>query len=176
MPVAPGDARRELTRLRAELEHAMRGTPWHGNSFITNLHNVTAADAFTRPVAGAHSIWELTLHVASWTRECARRLRGRAPETPPDGDWPAAPKKPTDDAWAAAHAELIAAHEDVMAAIEALDPARLDDPPVPAREGSGSTGVKHRVLVHALAQHHAYHGGQVALLRRALEQKTAKRA
>lgn len=29
--------------------------------------------------------------------------------------------------------------------------------------------MKHRVLVHGLAQHHAYHGGQIALLRRALE-------
>lgn len=175
MASAPGDARRELTRLRAELEHGMRGTPWHGNSFITNLHGVPAADAHTRAIAGAHTIWELTRHVASWTRECARRLRGAAPDTPPDGDWPPQPMQPTEADWERARAELVAAHEDVLAAVDALDPARLDDPPVQAREGSASTGVKHRVLVHALAQHHAYHGGQVALLRRALEEKATKR-
>ena len=168
MAAAPGDARRELTRLRAELDHAMRGTPWHGNAFTTNLHGVTAADAHAHPIAGAHSIWELVLHVAAWTREGARRLRGAAPEEPAVGDWPPAPPTAREADWVAARAELAAAHDDVLAAIDALDAARLDDPPVQARDPSVTTAVKHRVLVHGLAQHHAYHGGQVALLRRAL--------
>ncbi|MBI3792268.1 MAG: DinB family protein [Gemmatimonadetes bacterium] len=159
---------RELKRLAAELDHGMRGTPWHGNALTTILEGVTADVAFAHPIAGAHSIWELVLHITAWTHETTHRLRGGVPGEPGEGDWPAAPLAPSESQWGAAQTRMIAAHEALLATIARLDPAELDAPPIHGK-GSMGTGVKHRVLVHGLAQHHAYHGGQIALLRRAAQ-------
>ncbi len=158
---------RELRRLAAELEHAMRGTPWYGNALVKILEGTSATDAHAQPIAGAHSIWELVLHITAWTREATHRLQGGVPAEPADGDWPDAPYAPSESQWEAAQARLISAHEAVIATISRLDPAELDAPPIQGKGGGVATGVKHRVLVHGLAQHHAYHGGQIALLRRA---------
>ena len=137
----------------------------------TLLAGVTPDEAHAHPIAGAHSIWELVRHMSAWTQEAAQRLRGGVPALPVIGDFPPAPAAADTGRWAsqwgAALAELIASHEDFLATLDALDPAALDAPAIPTRDPSHGTGVKHRVLVHGLAQHHAYHGGQIALLRKA---------
>lgn len=165
---------RELRRLAAELEHAVRGTPWHGPSLVKLLEGATPTEASAHPLAGAHSIWELVLHMTAWTREATHRLQGGMPAEPADGDWPDVPHVASLAQWEAAQARLIAAHEALLATITRLDPAELDALPIQGRDAALGTGVKHRVLVHGLAQHHAYHGGQIALLRRVQAVPTAE--
>lgn len=160
---------RELVRMAAELDHAVRGTPWHGNALMKILEGTTAAEAFAHPIAGAHSIWELVLHMTAWTHETTHRLRGGVPGEPGDGDFPNVPQAATGPHWEAAQARLLSAHDALLATIRRLDPAELDARPIPGKAGEFGVGVKHRVLVHGLSQHHAYHGGQIALLRRALQ-------
>lgn len=159
---------RELKRLAAELEHAARGTPWHGASLAKLLDGVTAVEAFGHPIRGAHSIWEIVLHLVAWTHEATHRLRGGLPGDPADGDWPDVPHGPNEEKWESARGRLITAHEALLATIVRMDPDDLDAPAIPLRDHAQGIGVKHRVLVHGIAQHHAYHGGQIALLRRAL--------
>ncbi|MBI2797142.1 MAG: DinB family protein [Gemmatimonadetes bacterium] len=166
---------REITRMRAELDHAVRGNPWHGSPLAKLLEGVTPAEAHAHPVAGAHSIWELVRHVSAWTQEASQRLRGGVPALPAIGNFPPAPATPDAAGWAAALDELTASHEDFLAALDALDPAALEATPIPTRDPAHGIGVKHRVLVHGLAQHHAYHGGQIALLRKARAAGTASR-
>lgn len=106
-------------------------------------------------------IGELVLHLAAWTGEAARRLSEGVARDPEGGDWP--PFEGGDDAWLAALQRLEAAHADLLAAVADLPPERLGEIPT-----EDPHGVPHRVLLHGLAQHHAYHGGQIALLNRAL--------
>jgi hypothetical protein len=68
--------------LATDLERAVSGQPWHGPSLAMLLEGVTARDAAAHPIAGAHSIWELALHLTAWTDEVARRLGGAAPSEP----------------------------------------------------------------------------------------------
>ena len=153
--------------MRAELEQAVRGNPWHGKPITQLLAGTTPEEAHAHPIPGVQSVWEYVLHIASWTREAASRLRGNVPGLPASGDWPPVPAEPTAAAWTSALADLEAAHEEFLAALVSMDPAALDAPAVPTRDPSHGTGSKFRVLVHGLSQHHAYHGGQIALLRRA---------
>jgi uncharacterized damage-inducible protein DinB len=153
--------------LRADLERAYDGDPWHGSSLAALLDGLDAAEAHGHPIAGAHSPWEVVAHVAAWTREVARRLRGGTPATPEAGDWPAPPAASTPAAWAAARAELAAAHADVLAALDECPPDRLDAPVGNVRDPALGSGLTHAGMVRGLAQHHAYHGGQIAMLRRA---------
>jgi uncharacterized damage-inducible protein DinB len=154
----------ELERIARELEHAHDGQPWHGPSRASVLADVTVDEAARRPSAKGHSIWALVLHMRAWTGEVARRLREGDAREPVDGDWPPVPA-PDAQAWRDTLAALEEGHRDVIAAVRASSPARLDE-----RGGSGDPSpeaqVTYRVMLHGLAQHDAYHTGQISLLKR----------
>lgn len=152
----------ERERLLDELRRAWDGDPWHGDSLHAILAGVTADAAAARPIANAHSIGEIVLHLAAWTREVTRRLGDRVARDPADGDWPAADGVPFDtavDALGRAHAEL-------LEAVAAFPPDALDAIVGEARDRPLGAGVSFSVMLHGIAQHYAYHAGQIALLRK----------
>jgi len=156
----------EPDRLVVELRRAWGGGAWHGPALSELLAGVDAAKAAARPLPAAHSIWELVLHLRSWTREVTRRLAGGAPGQPEDGDWPAVTDT-SHAAWQEAVASLRAAHEDLVAHVGRLKARDLDGVVGDTASAPDGTGVTVREMLHGIAQHHAYHGGQVGLLARA---------
>lgn len=154
--------------LYADLARAYDGEPWHGPSLLTLLGDVDAGMATARPIGGGHTIMELALHMAAWTGEVARRLRGSTPAVPPEGDWPAPPTGK--DAWEEARDRLAAAQADALAALAACPDERLTAIVGQTRDPSVGSGLTYAAMASGLAQHHAYHGGQIALLKRALSQ------
>ena len=162
-------ARSALDVIRDELARAYDGDPWHGSSVAKILVGISAADAHVHPIPGAHSIWELVLHLAAWTGEVRRRLEGGEPGEPAEGDWPAPPQAPSDAAWSEARARLRTAHEALLAAVARTPAPRLGRVVgSEQRDPAAGTGITHEIMLHGLAQHHAYHGGQIAILKRAL--------
>jgi uncharacterized damage-inducible protein DinB len=155
----------EIDRLVRELEHAHAGSPWHGPSRASVLADVTIDEAGRRPSANGHSIWALVLHMTAWTGEVARRVREGNPRTPREGDWPA-PGAGDERSWQDALTALDAAHRDLVAAIRASAPARLDERTGVTDDPTGGGGVTYRVMLHGVAQHDAYHTGQISLLKR----------
>lgn len=149
-----------------ELRRSIGGDAWHGSSLLVTLRGVDARAASARPIAAAHTIWEIALHAAAWMREVARRLDGGEPGEPAAGDWPA--PRQGDAAWRAALADVQAAGDELLAALARFPADRLDDPVGGARDAALGVGVSYRVTLHGAAQHNAYHGGQISLLRRAL--------
>ena len=163
-------ARSETTHalLRDDLARAFDGDAWHGDSFADLLDGIGASDAAARPLPGAHSVWEIVLHVAAWMETGTRRVAAREPvPMPPADDWPAVPEPADAEAWASALARLAAAQNALLAAVDGLDEAdlwiRLGE-----RDAVQGTGGSVASLLTGLAQHAAYHGGQIALLRKAL--------
>lgn len=148
-----------------QLEATEDGDPWYGSARATLLTGLTPHQAAERPIAGGHSVWQL-LHMTSWTNEVRRRLAGQPPSEALEGDWPAV-EEVSVDAWDAARRGLEEAHSSLMAAVKALPPARWTDPVGPTREPALGTGVSVAGMLVGLAQHDAYHTGQVVLLRRA---------
>ena len=57
----------------------------------------------------------------------------------------------------------------MIAAVRGLPEAELLAPTKDLRERETGAGVSYYVLVHGLAQHDAYHGGQLALLIKTLQ-------
>jgi uncharacterized damage-inducible protein DinB len=152
-----------LSQLRAT--HA--GEPWYGSSRATILAGLTPADAAARPIAGAHSIWELVLHMTAWTREVTRRIGGAAAAEPAEGDWPPV-RETTGAAWRAALDALDRASAELLAATEALPPERWGARVGDQRDPPLGTGVTIGETIVGIAQHDAYHSAQLSLLRRAL--------
>jgi uncharacterized damage-inducible protein DinB len=154
----------ERDRLLDELRRAWDGDPWHGDPVRRVLEGITADQAAARPLPHAHGVWELVLHMTSWTREVARRLRDRVAREPEDGDWPA--PGTGEGEWNAALDALARAHAALVEAVAAFPPALLDQTVGEERDRPLGAGVSYAVMLHGLAQHHAYHAGQIALLRK----------
>lgn len=145
---------------------AIAGEPWHGPSLETVLEGIDASTAAARPLEGAHSIWEIALHLTGWTREVTNRLEGAEPRTPPLGDWPET--EPVDEAtWDAARTDLLAAHQELMSALVRFPAAQLEKRVGVERDAPLGTGVSYREMILGALQHDAYHAGQIALLRKA---------
>ena len=159
---------REIDRIVEQLQRAYNGDAWYGPSVRAALEGVDARQAAARPEPAAHTICEIVLHMTAWTREVTRRLRVGIAQEPEDGDWPAGAA--VDEAgWTAIRAALDAANEDLVKSIAALDDAQLQDRIGDVRDRALGSGVSRYVMLHGLVQHHAYHAGQISLLRRSVE-------
>jgi hypothetical protein len=155
----------EIERIVDELTRAMDTDPWHGNPVARILDGIDAAAAATKPPGNAHSIWEIVRHMTAWTGEVARRLDGHPAGEPQEGDWPA-PSGTDAAAWQRDVQQLFDAHQRVLAQVQALTDAKLLAPTSDPRDREAGAGVTHYVLLHGLSQHHAYHAGQIAILKK----------
>ena len=158
----------EIDRLRDELRRATVGDAWHGPSLRQVLAGIEATTAAALPIPEAHSIWEIVLHLTGWAREVTSRLEGGVPRLPADGDWPKAGETGP-EAWAVAVEELFVAQEALHRALARFPEHRLDEVAGGERDAPLGIGVTWQVVLHGVAQHLAYHGGQIALLRKQVE-------
>ena len=152
---------RESTRIADQLRRAFEGEAWHGDPVMEILSGVTAAQAAARPIKGAHSIWELVLHIAAWDGAVMRRLGGAAVELSGADNFP-----PVTDAgeaaWRGAVARARLIHEELVAAVAALQDSRLEEM-VPGKAEAFHTFYYE---LHGVVQHELYHAGQIALLKK----------
>ena len=149
-------------RIVDDLERAIDGDSWQGPSIREILDGVTPTDASSHPIAGAHSIWELVYHVTAWVRAVHERVLGNVCEPEGDNDWPPV-RDTSDSAWVQAFVNLRAAQRELVRTLNALTDAEMSAA-VPNREYDRAH------MLHGLAHHHAYHAGQMALLKRACRQ------
>jgi len=150
----------ECDRIADQLYRAIEGDAWHGHPVSSLLADVTSVMADARPIPGAHTIWELVLHLTVWADVARRRLVGEVLEPTDAEDWPS-PADVTPDAWADARASLERAHADLRRAALSLGDGHLED----RTPGKPDTLY---VMLCGIVQHAAYHGGQIAVLKRAL--------
>ena len=164
--VADIAAKREA--LRQDLYQVYDGDPWHGSSITSVLEGINADVAARRSIPRAHTIWELVLHMTAWTREVASRVRGADAKSPPE-DWPVPRFGGGEPAWEAAKDDLAAAQKELESAVDALKPEDLLRWIGDQRDTSLGTGLPVGTVIRGLMQHHTYHEGQIALLKRAAE-------
>ncbi|MDT7779660.1 MAG: hypothetical protein QOC99_2172 [Acidobacteriota bacterium] len=154
---------REAERIADQLRRAHEGGAWHGPSVRELLAGVTAEQASARPVVGAHSISELVAHIEAWERAILRRLGGDpAAIYNTAEDWPSVADA-SEDAWLKAQERLAETYELLRDAVLRLDDARLYEPILPQMS-------TRYVSLHGAIQHTLYHAGQIAFVKKALEQ------
>lgn len=158
----------EAASLASQVEKIHAGDPWYGDAIATVLEGVTPKDAAARPIRGAHTIWELVLHLTSWAKEVERRLASGVWREPEDGDWPTPPDD-TSGNWRRSVEQLEAAHAALGQTVAGLSPAQLNQQIGIERDRALGTGVTLRETIHGILQHDAYHLGQIALLKKALK-------
>ena len=153
--------------LLADLRRIYEGNAWHGPAVVDSIKDVTAAQASARPIPDGHSIYELTHHIGAWIGEVTSRLQGNTPGMPAEGDFPPASRKVDENAWAELRKHLERRQAELIKTVASFDAARLDEPVDPKNKGKDGP-VTYRALLSGLAQHSAYHAGQIVLLRKGL--------
>jgi uncharacterized damage-inducible protein DinB len=147
-------------RLSNYIKRTVAGPMWHGASLDELLKDVTHEQAAARPIAGAHTIWELVVHVTAWAEIARARIHGeRTADATVAEDWPpVAPAGAVE--WQAALERLREGHRALATDVRRLDDAAFDAK-VPGLDYTVSN------LLHGIIEHGTYHGGQIALLKRA---------
>ncbi|HEY6273454.1 MAG TPA: DinB family protein [Terriglobales bacterium] len=153
----------ECLRIADQLRRAFEGQAWHGPSLKQLLADVSAEQASMHRIATGHSIWELVSHIEVWTEAAAQAVDGvPMPKiVGTDRDWRPV-TEPSARAWTAAMSRLFATGDQLSRAIEQFGDARLGET-VPGRQ------YDFYYLFHGIVQHSLYHGGQLALLKRATQ-------
>ena len=157
----------ELSRLEEQLGRALEGEAWHGPSVLEVIEGVSAEQAAARPIAGAHSIWELVLHLCGTYGLVLRRLGGDGRQMTESEDWPTVPQ-PSAESWGEAVRTLRRLNEELRRAVKSFPVERLDDPLVSEPPYTAYTQFI------GMTQHDLYHAGQIALLKKALGSDPAR--
>jgi uncharacterized damage-inducible protein DinB len=144
--------------LADDLRRAFRGDAWHGPSLGELIAQLTPEEAMQRPIPTAHNIWELVLHITSWANIALRRINGGQVEAYDGEDWPEVHEF-TQARWDAAKEGLGESYERLSEVVVGMtDDDLTANAPQSTRSVAG--------MVSGVAQHAAYHGGQIAVLRK----------
>ncbi len=151
--------RHEVERILNQLQRAWVGDAWHGPAVREVLNGVSAEQAAQRPIADAHTIWEITLHVGFWEDAIRRRLKGEIVRATDAENFPTV-RDASADAWAGTIDKLERSHHGLAQEVARLEDDQLDEMPPNGK-------VPRYVSLHGIIQHDLYHAGQIAVLRKA---------
>ena len=126
------------------------------------VKGVPAFRALLKPIAHAHSVWEIVRHLTAWNHIVRRRFLGELVRVSPEQDWPPIEDQ-SPEAWQADLEALEAACKALIGALK-----KADGDAILARKVRGKTHNVY-VMLHGAVQHNLYHTGQIAILRKALE-------
>ncbi|MFB3920579.1 MAG: DinB family protein [Terriglobia bacterium] len=149
----------EVKRIVDQFRRAFEGYAWHGPALWDLLGDVTSQQAFAKPLAGAHSIWEIVNHVAVWEGVVRRRIRGEVINgLSPEQDWPAV-NDSSEAAWQETLTRLERGNHELRDTIAAMSDEQL-------KEAVLGQSYTFYVMLHGVIQHDLYHAGQVAVLKK----------
>jgi hypothetical protein len=149
----------EVDRILVHYDEVLRGAAWHGDSMWQILEGISAETAAAHAVPEAHTIWEIVMHMIFWEEVATERLAGRRAGLVEERNFPPMPEH-TDEAWSKTLDQLRASNRGFREALSQLDAAKLD-----ALSAAGKRTFYDEA--HGLIEHHIYHLGQIALLKKA---------
>lgn len=149
----------EIDRISDLARRVYTGEAWHGPALVEVLEGVDAAKAAERPIPGAHTIWEIVLHLAAWKDEVRNRIEGKPVGEPAEGDWPEV-SDTSEAAWQASLALLGERAKALRDAIARYPESSLDE------QLNGSKASAY-FTIQGVIHHEVYHAAQIALLRKA---------
>jgi len=153
---------RETDRIVDQMMQAHVGEPWTGPSLTGLLDGVTFENAAAKPIAGAHSIWEIVLHLMTTQTYIMDLVRGVGRPFQPGEEWPPIGKTNA-SAWKETVERFRQGEERVRHTVaEQFADDRLDEP----LQNGGSSAYNN---LHGYVQHAFYHGGQISMLRKLID-------
>jgi uncharacterized damage-inducible protein DinB len=151
-------ARTAVARIQELHRQAFSGGAWHGPALLQLVQDIHVDHAAAKPIAHAHSIWEIVLHVTAWQDAVLKRLNGEAASLNGDQNWPPVNDN-SEGAWEEAVQSLKKSHKKLAQKIPTLTDADL------LKKVPGRNHTVYKTL-HGVIQHNLYHAGQIAVLKK----------
>jgi uncharacterized damage-inducible protein DinB len=148
----------DIQSIRDHYETVLSGDCWHGYPVWQVLDGISAQDAAARPLANRHTIWEIVMHMIFWEGVVTKRLAGQRAGLVEELNFPAIPSA-TEENWQKTLADLRTSNQEFRDALGKLDPAKLD-----TLSAAGKR--TYREEAYGIMEHHLYHLGQIALLKK----------
>jgi uncharacterized damage-inducible protein DinB len=149
----------EIKLIADQLNCAFDGEAWHGPALMEILDGINAETAAAHPIPEAHNIWELVMHLTTWERVISRRIEGKALMPSDEENFPQV-RQVTEGEWSEALQKLRSVHAELIQSVSSMKEAQLNER-VPGKD------YDLRFMLTGAVQHAAYHGGQIALLKKA---------
>jgi len=153
----------EVQQLVERYDQTLNGDAWYGDAIWKILQGIDADCAASQLIPGTHTIWQMVMHMEFWERIAASRFSG--PVTPDDaGNFPATPA-PNEAQWQKTLDSFRTSNREFRKVISRLDSGSLDN----NTPGGQRT---HRYELVGVIEHHIYHAGQIALLKKGYSAQT----
>lgn len=149
----------DIQRILDHYDGVLNGAAWHGDPVWQVLDTISAEQAATRPIAEAHTIWEIVAHMTFWENVVVQRLAGLQAGLVEELNFPPMPVA-SEENWRKTLEEFHASNRAFRQALAGLAPAKLNE----------LTAARKRTFygeAHGIMEHHVYHLGQIALLKKA---------
>ncbi len=157
----------EIQQLVQHYDQTMSGVAWYGDPVWKILEGIDAECAAAQLIPMTHTIWQLVMHMEFWERVAVRRFSGPVSSDEQDpSNFPATPA-PDEKQWQKALEGLRASNREFRDAISRLDPAGLDN-----NTPGGQHSFRYELV--GVIEHHIYHAGQIALLKKGYGARTGK--
>jgi hypothetical protein len=148
----------EAKLILEQYDQTMTGDAWYGDPVWKILGGIEAECAAARPLAGAHSIWQLVMHMRFWERVAVQRAAGPV-AIHESLNFPE-PASAGEEAWQIALDQFRDSNREFRDLLTRIDAKQLD------RNTPGGHRPLREELV-GIIHHHIYHAGQIALLKKA---------
>lgn len=153
---------KEVERIADQIRRSYEGSAWHGPSLSETLSGITAEQASAKPIEGAHSIWELVLHIAFWENTVRKLLVKEKVKVTDEENFPNITDK-SETAWQKAIAYATEVNMNLREAVQEASDEQLNELIKPSDERFTTY-----VTLHGTVQHTLYHTGQIVILKKAL--------
>lgn len=149
----------EIERISQQLKLSFYKDAWHGPALLEVLKGVTARQAAQRPIADAHTIWELVLHSTTWIKAVDKTITEMEYTQVTDAaNWPAV-RDQSELSWNKALDSLKKSHKKLEKHVQTLKNAEL-------KKKAANTNSTIDRLLYGIIQHDIYHAGQIAILKK----------
>jgi len=151
----------ESKRIAQQMKQGFEKDCWAGPSLLEVLDGVDYEMAAAKPIPGAHSIWELVMHLIAGQHLMMCMVKGEIKERIGVEDWWYQVPEATASEWDATLARLKKQESGLHALVASFPDDRLDKPFV-----KGGSSAYNNLQGHV--QHTLYHAGQILMLKKAL--------
>ncbi len=142
-----------------QYDRVLSADAWHGDPIWQILDGIPAQTAATHPVPNGHSIWEIVAHMTFWEGVVTNRLHGERAGLVDELNFPAVPAV-TEENWRKTLDDFRGSNAAFREALRKLDPTKLDQ-----LSAAGKRTFYEEA--HGIIEHHVYHAGQIAVLKKA---------
>ena len=149
-----------VQRILNHYDGVLNGNAWHGDAAWPVLDSISVQEAAARPIPGAHTIWEIVMHMIFWENVATQRLAGLRAGLVEELNFPAMPAASGEN-WHKTLGQFRDSNRAFRRALAKLDADKLDE--LTAAGKRTFYGEAHGIL-----EHHVYHLGQIVLLKKML--------